>query len=115
MASVKQPVIPESLIKRQIVEYLRLQGIFCWVNISGGIYDPTIGKFRKLNGYGMMKGAPDIIGIYKGGKFLGIEVKNKKGIVSPEQKYFLDEINRNGGIGFVARSIDDVIENLKQL
>jgi len=62
---------------------------------------------------GMMgtKGVPDILGIYKG-QFLGIEVKTPKGKLSPEQETFLENIRKHGGIGFVARSIDDVIVNL---
>lgn len=114
MASAKKPDLSEGLIKRQIIQYLKLQGIFCWVNVSTGIYDPTIGKFRKLNGYGMIKGSSDILGCFKS-KLLAIEVKTKNGKVSSEQEFFLSEVNRNGGIGFVARSIDDVIEHLKVL
>jgi len=69
--------------------------------------------FHWKNWGGMMgtKGVPDIIGIYKG-RFLGIEVKTAIGNVSPEQEQFLKNIQENGGIGFVARSIDDVIDTL---
>jgi len=67
--------------------------------------------FKHWGGLMGTKGVPDILGIYKG-QFLGIEVKTEKGKVSPEQEQFLAAIRQNGGIGFVARNLDDVIENL---
>ncbi len=56
---------------------------------------------------------PDILGIlHPSGRLLCIEVKKPGGVVSVEQKEFLDIINRNGGLGFVAQSINDVEEFL---
>ena len=83
--------------------------------ITKGIRD-LLNRFQIFNWKnwgGMMgtKGVPDILGIYKG-QFLGIEVKTEKGKVSPEQEAFLENIRKHGGIGFVARSIDDVIDHL---
>jgi hypothetical protein len=46
------------------------------------------------------------------GKFLAIEVKNAKGRLSSHQEAFLNRVNEEGGIAFVARSVDDVIDNL---
>jgi len=57
------------------------------------------------------KGIADILGIWEG-RPLAIEVKTKKGRVTDHQRKFLDCVRRNGGIAFVARSIDDVIEGL---
>ena len=57
------------------------------------------------------KGIADILGIYNG-KFLAIEIKTHRGRVSPEQQRFLDNVNQHGGIGFVARSVEDVAEAL---
>ena len=56
-------------------------------------------------------GIPDIIGCFKG-RMIGIEVKSQKGTVSEYQKAFIDRINQAGGLAFVARSLDDVIEGL---
>ncbi len=52
-------------------------------------------------------GVPDIIACYKG-RFVGIEVKNETGKTSPLQDVNLKMINDAGGIGIVARSIEDV-------
>lgn len=101
----------ESQIKKTIVQYLKFRNVFCWVNSSTGIYDPTSKKFRKLTGTGMRKGVSDILGMYNG-KLLAIEVKSKTGRLSEEQKFFLEDVVRHGGIGFVARSIEDVEKHL---
>ena len=45
-------------------------------------------------------------------RFLAIEVKTKTGKVSPDQVKFLNRVNESGGLGFVARSVDDVIDTL---
>lgn len=52
-------------------------------------------------------GVPDIIACYKG-RFIGIEVKNETGKTSPLQDINLKMINEAGGIGIVARSVEDV-------
>ena len=57
------------------------------------------------------KGVSDIIGC-KDGRFLAIEIKTEKGRVTPHQQRFLDRVNEAGGVAFVARSIEDVVEGL---
>jgi len=54
----------------------------------------------------------DIIGIFKG-KPLAIEVKWGKGKTTEKQDKFLEDFRKNGGIAFVAYSIDDVVKELK--
>lgn len=62
-------------------------------------------------------GVPDILCCY-GGYFIAIEVKRKSGgKVSARQKFNLNHISENGGIGISANSLDivkdvfDIIEN----
>jgi Holliday junction resolvase len=73
----------------------------------------TLGVFhwKQHQGLGSTPGVPDIIGIWHG-KLLGIEIKTTAGRVSEHQQRFIDAINREGGLAFVARSIDDVINGL---
>lgn len=95
----------EQDIQRQILDYLRLKKIWCR-KIS------TIG-IRKENGSyipSQSKGMSDIIGILPGGRFLAIEVKKPKGILSPAQKEFLDSVKAEGGLAIVAYSLDNIIE-----
>jgi penicillin-binding protein-related factor A (putative recombinase) len=97
--------IKEKWIESQILHYLGLKGIFAWKAKTVGTYDPTKKVFRKNAGY--MKGVADILGIWRG-KLLAIEVKTPTGKLSPEQKQFLSRVQEEGGIAFVARSVEDV-------
>jgi hypothetical protein len=76
---------------------LKTVGIFSWKQWQGPMSQP--------------RGVSDIIGCWNG-RFLAIEVKTPGGRVSPDQEKFLEAVRRHGGIAFVARSIDDVIEGL---
>jgi Holliday junction resolvase len=67
--------------------------------------------FKVHQGLGSTPGIPDIIGIWNG-RMLAIEVKTAKGKLSDKQESKIREINRAGGLAFVARSIDDVIDAL---
>jgi len=58
------------------------------------------------------KGMSDIMGILKDGRTLAIEVKSPTGKLQPHQREFLLTIYKAGGLAFVARSVDDVIEKL---
>jgi Holliday junction resolvase len=93
---MKPPVLKEKDITMQIRNLLKTFQIFHWKNHGG-----PMGA----------KGVPDILGCYQG-KFLGIEVKTEKGKPSPEQVRFIQNLNDAGGIAFIARSVDDVIEKL---
>lgn len=101
---------PEKQTENQILNYLKLRGIFCWKNQSVGIYDAKRGVYRKSSNQHHIKGTSDILGILPSGHFLAIEVKNEKGYASPEQKEFIRMINHHGGIAFVARSLQDVVD-----
>lgn len=85
-----------SEITREIRNYLKIRGIF---------------HFKVLQGLGSYPGIPDIIGIFKG-KPLFIEVKRENGKLSEKQEEFLLRVKREGAIAFVAKSLDDVIDNL---
>lgn len=103
---------PEKRLQNEVLKYLNLLGIFCWHAKNGGTFDPIRQVFRRNC---TMKGVADIIGIIPDdGRILAIELKSKTGVVSPEQRLFLDRIKRDGGISGVARSIDDVKQILEQ-
>lgn len=88
----------ESELTKAIINFLRSNGIFCWKHWQGG--------------YNMhLAGIPDIIGIHHG-RFLGIEVKVGKNKLTKKQRAWIDSIKKEGGLAFVAYSIDDVIDNL---
>jgi len=95
----KLPAPTEKEITKAIRDYLRLKNIW---------------HFKVMQGLGCAVGIPDIVGIYRG-RFLGIEIKTKTGKLSIMQKVVIDEINANCGIAFVARSVDDVIQKLREV
>lgn len=87
----------ESDITKQVRDYLKIKKVFHW---------------KVMQGLGSTPGIADILGIYKG-KPLAIEVKTSKGKPSDNQINFLTRFKSEGGIAFIARSVDDVIEGLK--
>jgi hypothetical protein len=87
----------EKEITLAIRQLLKTFGIFHW-KVWGGPMS--------------VKGVPDILGIYKG-RMIGIEVKTPRGIVSPEQERFIRRINEEGGLAFIARDVQTVIEKLE--
>lgn len=101
-------VIPEKAIENQILHYLYKKKIFAWKNQSTGVFDPVKRIYRKSNNAFHIKGTSDILGILPDGRFLAIEVKSATGRLSEEQKFFIFQINANGGKAFMARTIQDV-------
>ena len=99
----------EGDIRDLILEYLQRRGIFVWRDKQ------TVTRNHRGVHFPESKGCPDIIGITKGGKFLGIEIKKPKGVLSIEQHNFLERIRENGGIGIVATQLEDVVVKFKQI
>lgn len=99
--------VSESDIQKQIIEYLNLKGHYVWRNNTGGTPYIYKGKQRFIH-YGK-KGSSDILGVAKDGKIIAIEVKRPGNNLTPEQTWFLGEINGRGGYGIFAYSLDDVI------
>jgi len=70
-----------------------------------------IWHFKHWGGPMGEKGVSDIIGC-KDGRMIAIEIKTPAGKVTPYQQRFIDRVNAAGGLAFVARSIEDVVEGL---
>jgi len=96
---MKIPEETESQITASIRAYLGLRGIWHWKVWQGPMSQP--------------KGVSDILGCYQG-KLLAIEVKRPGKNPTPDQQRFLDRVKIEGGISFVAHSVEDVMENLKR-
>lgn len=80
----------ESDIQRKIIRYIDSIGGYCLKVIQAS-----------------KAGVPDVVACVDG-RFFGIEVKMPKGRVSQLQEYNLKKINESGGVGVVARSVEDV-------
>ena len=103
----------EKAIENQILSFLKWLGFLCWKQETQGTYDPIKKIYRRKNSVHRMVGISDILAVDRMGRVIAIEVKSAKGRVSPDQKAFLERINQTNGIGFVARSVDDVERELK--
>lgn len=57
---------------------------------------------------GLGTGSSDIVGILPGGRAICCECKTGRGELSAEQARFLRAVNAVGGLGFVARCVEDV-------
>lgn len=101
----------EKDIERAICDLLAARNFFFWKNPQAGYFDARVGRFRKHTSPYVMRGTPDIIIVYKG-QFIGLEVKAKKGIQSPDQREFEEKCQKNGGRYFIVRSVEDVMKAL---
>lgn len=85
---------PETAIKKQIKDYLKIKGWFCFYN---------------LQGLGAYHGVPDLTAI-KNGRVIQIEVKTKTGRQSKGQIQFQRDWQFFGGEYVVARSYEDFLK-----
>lgn len=105
----------EKEIQGQILQFLRLMKVFSWRQNSGAMKgEATATTARRFIKFASVDGLSDIIGLLPPkGRFLAIEVKRPGQRPTDKQAEFIDEVNRNGGLAFVATSVKDVEESLK--
>jgi hypothetical protein len=107
--------LSEKEIQNQILEYLYNRGVFCWRQNTVGVYDEKRGCYIRNNSRYVIRGVSDILGVLPNGRILAIEVKSRKGKVSPDQEAFLKNVLLKGGVAILARSLEDVIAELDYL
>jgi hypothetical protein len=61
-----------------------------------------------------LKGSADILGCLPDGRFLAVEVKAARGVLSPEQREFLADIKALGRMAVVAKSWADIDQALRE-
>lgn len=111
----------EKDIQRACLDYLAARGILAWRANQIPVPLPG-GGFRRFSG---LRGVSDILGILPQtvdtvghgqatfGNLLAVEIKRPGGKLSPDQEWFLSEINRRGGIGICVRSVDELEKSLE--
>ena len=96
----------ESLIQNQIRVALSKAG--------HTVFRINVGKVKMQNGRWFETGAPkgfsDLFGFRPDGRIFFIEVKNETGKLRPEQKKFIENMQRRGALAGVARSVEDAME-----
>lgn len=98
--------LSEKQIENQALGWLKSKMIFAFKVKSMGTFDPVTKRFRAPSPW-YKKGCPDILCCYRG-KFVGLEIKTKKGRLSEYQKAFHMELVESGGYAFVVRDIDEL-------
>jgi hypothetical protein len=98
----------EKETQKAILEYLTWKKIFHYRNNSGTfVRDSHMYRFGAL-------GSPDIICVING-RYVGIEIKDKKGKQNPNQIEFQKNLEKAGGVYLLAFSVEDAIDGLKGL
>ena len=100
----------ESDLSRAIQVALSQEGARVFRNETGSYKAPN----NQWIFYGLCVGSSDLIGWTAHGKFLAIEVKMKKKKPTEKQRLFIDVVNKSGGIGFVANSIESAVEQYRE-
>ena len=107
------PSPSEKVIQSQIMQYLTARRIFHWRQNQGATVVPAVGGAkRRFFRMTSVDGVSDILGILPDGRFLSIEVKAGRNGPTEAQAEFLRLVNAAGGLGFVARSVEDVEREL---
>lgn len=65
-------------------------------------------KNARIIHFGLGEGSSDLIGFTRTGRFLAIETKTATGRVTDKQQNFINQVNAFGGVGFIARGLDDL-------
>jgi len=122
----KPPVATEAEVQVAVLAFLRHHPLVAWVHRAntGSGYLINSRLYRELVARGVLKqadarfmrfgfpGQPDITGQLRDGRRLEVEVKREGERPTDDQQAVLDAVNGAGGVGFVARSVEDVAEAL---
>lgn len=109
---VRKPIDPnapplERDVLKAVWKYLAHHPKVAWITrINSGhlVLDGT--RHVHLN---YKRGMSDLIGQMRDGRFIAVECKREGEELMDHQRDFLNEVLKNNGVAFVARSVDDAI------
>lgn len=99
---------PEAAALCEVLKALRAHPLVAWAERQNSGAARIGNRFVRFG----WPGCPDILGMLRDGRFLGVEVKAKAGRLRPEQSVFLERIRCAGGVAFVAHDLRDVMREL---
>jgi len=106
---------PETVLRSHIFSFLSSCSEFTgFVVVNAATYDPSRKIYRKKTGVGHRLGVSDIIGLWNG-TFIAIEVKTQTGRISEHQEFFMKDVVAHGGLAFVVRSVDEVVDLVRSI
>ncbi len=105
------PSVREAELQDRIrLALAQLEGVVLWRNNVGVGY---VGQQRTPVRYGLAVGSADLVGLVRTdggwGRFIALEVKTSRGMVSDDQARWLRLVQRLGGYAVVVRSVEDAI------
>lgn len=108
-------VVLEKDVQKAIMDMLkRHPKVVFRARFNRGVMQSSYNGKDSFTQFNSQKGFSDIHGMLRGGSAFYFEVKRPSGgVVSPDQKQFLDMIVAGGGIAGVVRSVDEALELLK--
>jgi hypothetical protein len=101
----------ETELVRVCINYLLYKGHFVWRNNTGmtrSSYTDKSGVTKNRVWRSGIRGASDIIGVSKFGRFLAIECKIKPNKPTLAQKEFIREVLDRSGIALVVYDVEDL-------
>ena len=105
--------IPESAVIQQVKQVIKMTGLKIQ-RINTGSFQIGAGQNRRYIKTAEA-GTCDFEGYDNQGRFLAIECKRPSGgRLSPAQKERIADINRKGGVAFVAHSGEEALEQLQK-
>ena len=101
-------------IQVAVVQWLRVQYPNALFTISPSGMKLPIGVAVKLKRMGYVAGTPDIMILEPRGGFHGlfVELKAPAGRMTPEQKCFLEELNKRGYLATVCFGFDEAMSTI---
>ena len=105
--------IPESAVVQQVKQIIKVTGLKLQ-RINTGCFQIGEGRNRRYIKTADA-GTCDFEGYDNRGRFLAIECKRPVGgRLSPAQKERIEDINRKGGVAFVAHSGEEALKQLRE-
>lgn len=86
----------EALVQASLIKYLKYQYPTLLYCASAGGLKTTFSQAKKMKATGYVKGFPDLLVLETTDKYHGlfIELKTEKGVLSKEQKWWLQELRK---------------------
>ena len=100
---------PEAAALIEVLKALNAHPAVVWCERMNSGAARVGGRFIRFG----FTGCPDVLGMLRDGRLLGVEVKAPKGKLRPEQAVFLERVRAGGGVSFVARDCRDVLRELQ--
>lgn len=89
------------------LDYLRKElndELFFWKQNTVGVFDQTLGAYRRPKSKFIISGVSDIIAIYKG-MIICIEIKTSRNKQTANQVLFQKNVEKAGGLYYVIREV----------